>query len=255
MSNALLAFLLGLALGSFVNVLITRLPFKEPFWAGRSRCPRCGATLAWHDNVPLLSYLRLKGRCRHCQGTISWRYPAVELAGGLLAIALWLRFPFSPLLCAYVPFTFALLALSVIDLEHGLLPDALTLPGLALGLGLAFFLPHPGLMESCLGAFAGWAALGAIRWVYARLAGRQGMGGGDVKLMAMAGAFLGIRAVPWVIFLGAALGSLAGLAWLELSSRGRTGWRTVPIPFGPFLAAAAFSYLMLGEEFFLAWGW
>jgi leader peptidase (prepilin peptidase)/N-methyltransferase len=205
-----LAFLVGLALGSFLNVVITRLPRGEQVMAGRSRCPHCRTTLPWRDNLPLLSYLWLGGRCRSCGAPISRRYPLVELAGGILAAALWWRFPASPVLLAYGPFCGALLALSAIDLEHRLLPDAVTLPGVALGLALALFLPHLTFLEAAAGAAAGAALFYGIGWVYQRLTGRKGMGGGDAKLLAFIGAFLGLQSLPFVIFISAALGTLAG---------------------------------------------
>lgn len=245
-----LIFLVGVALSSFLNVVITRLPQGEQVWAGRSRCPFCRAPLPWRDNLPLLSYLWLKGRCRFCGTAIPWRYPLVELGGGLLALALWHRFPASVLLLAYGPFCAALLALSVIDLEHRLLPDAITLPAIGLGLALAALLPHLTLLNSAGGALLGGLLFFAVGWVYEKLTGKPGLGGGDVKLMAFIGAFLGIQALPWVIFIGAALGTLAGVAGALGRDRWRRGqWRTFPIPFGPFLAAGALVYLFVGPGF------
>jgi leader peptidase (prepilin peptidase)/N-methyltransferase len=248
MANVL-AFLVGLALGSFLNVVITRLPRGEQIIAGRSRCPHCRTTIRWRDNLPLLSYLWLRGRCRDCGAPISPRYPLVELAAGLLGLALWWRFPASPLLLAYVPFCTALLALSAIDLEHRLLPDAITLPGIGLGLGLALVLPHLAFLEAAAGAAAGGAIFFAIGWLYRKFTGRQGLGGGDVKLLALIGAFLGIQALPFVIFLSAALGSLVGFALVLGTGHWRAGgWRVAAIPYGPFLAAAALIYLFGHRE-------
>jgi leader peptidase (prepilin peptidase)/N-methyltransferase len=250
----LLTFLVGLALGSFFNVVITRLPQGEQFWRGRSRCPHCRAALPWRDNLPLLSYLWLRGRCRFCGAAISRRYPLVELAGGVLALALWARFPDRLLLLAYGPFGAALLLLSAIDLEQRLLPDAITLPGIALGLILALALPHLTWWEAAAGALLGGAAFFAVGWIYEKLTGRQGMGGGDVKLMAMIGAFLGLQAVPFVVFVSAALGTLVGLGLALYTHRWRGGqWRVTSIPYGPFLAAAALLYLF-GVRFLGNWG-
>jgi leader peptidase (prepilin peptidase)/N-methyltransferase len=247
----LLALVLGLALGSFLNVVITRLPRGEAFWRGRSCCPRCLAPIPWYDNLPLLSFIWLKGRCRGCREPIPWRYPLVELAGGLLALALWRRFPGSPLLLLYGPFAAALLALGAIDLEHWILPDAITLPGTALGLGLALVLPHLRFWEAALGAVAGSILFYGVAWVYEKWTGKQGLGGGDVKLMAFIGAVLGIKAVPVVIFLSAGLGSLAGLALAVMSRRLRGGqWRALALPYGPFLAAGAIFYLLAGVRLF-----
>lgn len=237
-------FLVGLALGSFLNVVITRLPAGEPFWAGRSRCPHCRAPLPWQDNLPLISFILLRRRCRFCRGPISWRYPAVELAGGLLALALWAKFPDRSLLLVYGPFCAALLVLTCLDLERRWLPDVITLPGVALGLILALIFPHLAFWEALAGALVGAAIFYGLRWIYEKLTGKTGMGGGDVKLLALIGAFLGIKSLPWVILLSAGLGSLAGLGLVLITGDWRGGkWRTAALPYGPFLAAAALLYL------------
>ena len=196
MAESLLAALVGLSLGSFLNVVITRLPEGEAVWRGRSRCPRCRQPLAWYDNIPLVSFVWLKGRCRACGAGIPWRYPLVELAGGLLVLALWNTFPHQPILLAYVPFGLALVALTVIDLEHRLLPDAITLPGIILGLVLSLALPHLSFLDAIAGAVGGAALFGGIAWLYEKLTGRRGLGQGDVKLLAMIGAFLGWGRCP-----------------------------------------------------------
>jgi len=251
-----LVFLVGLALGSFLNVVITRLPRGEGFLRGRSRCPLCRTPLPWPDNLPLVSYLFLKGRCRFCGSAISMRYPAVELASGMLALALWQRFPL-PLFLVYGPFCAVLVVLSAIDLEHRLLPDVITLPGIALGLLLALIFPHLTFLRAVAGAAVGGAVFYGIIWAYQKLAARrgltgeaaQGMGGGDVKLLAFIGAFLGVEALPLVIFVSAALGSLAGLLLVLKRGQGQGGrWRFTAIPYGPFLAAAALIYLFAGRE-------
>ena len=246
----LVAFLLGLALGSFINVVASRLPAKEQVWAGRSRCPHCRSRLPWYDNLPLVSYFCLKGRCRFCGAAISRRYPLVELAGGLLSLALWLRFPWSPLLIAYGPFCGALLALSVIDLEHRLLPDAITYPGIVLGLALALFLPHLTFLSAALGVLLGGGFFFLTGWLYEALTGKTGMGRGDVKLLAMIGAFLGARSLAYIIFISATLGTLVGLGLILAGGGWRGGqWRTTRIPFGPFLALAAILYLFTADQF------
>jgi len=243
-----LAGMTGLSLGSFLNVVITRLPQREQMAWGRSCCPHCRRTLSWYDTIPLLSYIWLRGRCRWCGTAIPCRYPLVELAGSLLALALWSAFPFSPLLLAYGPFTMALLALSAIDLEQGLLPDAITLPGIGLGLILSVFLPGLEFLGAAAGALGGAILFQGIAWGYEKWTGRTGMGGGDVKLMAMIGAFLGLESLPWVIFFSASLGTLAGIVLVVAGGRWQKGnWRAVPIPYGPFLAAGALIYLF-GRE-------
>lgn len=243
MAASLCAFVVGLLLGSFVNVVVTRLPRGESLWAPRSRCPHCRQPLAWYDNIPLVSYVFLRGRCRACHAAIPWRYPLVELAGGLLLLALWRTFP-APLLLAYVPFGLALAALTAIDVEHRLLPDAITLPGILLGLLLALLLPGLVFWEAAAGALAGAALFAGIALAYEKLTGRQGLGWGDVKLLAMIGAFLGVQALPWVIFLSAGLGALAGVAQMVVRGPGARGqWRTLALPYGPFLALGAVAYL------------
>ncbi|MHB8066428.1 MAG: prepilin peptidase [Desulfobaccales bacterium] len=249
MAALLLVFLVGLALGSFLNVVITRLPLGEAVWAGRSRCPHCRAPISWRDNVPLLSFLRLRGRCRLCRRPISRRYPAVELAGGLLALALWASFPGSYLLLAYGPFCAALVALTGLDLEHRWLPDVITLPGIALGLVFSLIFPHLSFVESLAGTLVGGGLFYGLMWTYEKLTGKMGMGGGDVKLLALIGAFLGIKALPLVILVSAALGSLVGIALVLITGSWRRGnWRATAIPFGPFLAGAALLYLFASPE-------
>jgi leader peptidase (prepilin peptidase)/N-methyltransferase len=247
--DSLLAGLVGLALGSFLNVVITRVPQGEPLCCGRSRCPHCRQPLSWYDNIPLLSYVWLRGRCRACGTTIPWRYPLVELAGGFMVLALWHAFPDNLLLLAYGPFSLALVALTAIDLEHRLLPDVITLPGILLGLLLSLVLPHLSFLQSLAGALVGGGLFFTIARLYEKLAGRRGLGGGDVKLLAMIGAFLGIEALPLVIVISAGLGALAGLILiLAQSPSHRRHWRTLSLPYGPFLAAGAWCCLFWGER-------
>jgi leader peptidase (prepilin peptidase)/N-methyltransferase len=249
MISYVLAGLVGLALGSFLNVIVTRLPRGEQVWAGRSWCPQCRRPLSWYDNIPLFSYVWLRGRCRACGAAIPWRYPLVELTGGIVVLALWQRFPDKLLLLAYGPFCLALVALTVIDLEHRLLPDIITIPGIVFGLLCSLVLPSLNFLEAAAGALAGGVLFYGIAWAYEKLAGRRGLGGGDVKLMAMIGAFLGASSLPLIIFFSATLGSLAGLALAAVQGRYQDGqWRFVAIPYGPFLAAGAFIYLMAGEN-------
>jgi len=250
MAILVLVFLVGLALGSFLNVAITRLPLGERVW-GRSRCPHCQTPLPWRDNLPLISFLRLRGRCRFCRHPISWRYPGVELASGLLALALWARFPGGYPLLVYAPFTAALVVLTGLDLEHRWLPDVITLPGTALGLGLSLVFPHLAFWESLAGALAGGGIFSLMGWGYEKLTSKMGIGGGDVKLMALIGAFLGIKSLPFVIIFSAALGSVVGLAAALITGAWRRGgWRTAAIPYGPFLAGAALLYLLGNRELF-----
>jgi leader peptidase (prepilin peptidase)/N-methyltransferase len=241
--ETVLAGLAGLAVGSFLNVVITRLPREESPLIWRSRCPSCQAPIAWRDNLPVVSFILLRGRCRACQAPIPWRYPVVELMGGLLGAGLWVKFPHSLLLVAYAPFTAALVALAFLDLEHFWLPDLITLPLTAWGILCSLVLPHLTWVESLSGALAGGTAFVAVAWLYQRLAGREGLGWGDVKLLALIGAYLGVRALPWVVLVSAVMGAAAGLA---LMVRGKAG-RLTPIPYGPFLSLAALIYLFLED--------
>ena len=252
------AFALGACIGSFLNVCIHRLPAEESIVRPGSRCPQCATPIAWYDNVPVLSWLWLRARCRRCGGAIGVRYPLVELGTGLLAVAA--LFAFGPSAQAAVAFAFAaaLLLVSVIDLDHRFIPDEVSLPGVLVGLALAFVVGHPTPRDAALGAALGGGILWLVAWTYERVTGVEGMGLGDVKLLAMIGAFLGWQAIPSILVIASVTGSVAGLA-VMLSAGGRerrarvvrrlgrrallpfmrrTARRT-EIPFGPFLAFGA----------------
>jgi leader peptidase (prepilin peptidase) / N-methyltransferase len=236
------ALVAGLLLGSFLNVVIVRLPRGESIVTPPSRCPRCKARIQPWDNIPVLSFLLLRGRCRHCRKPISWRYPVVEATSGIL---LWLlvreaRIP--ALLVPHAAFLLALLVVAWIDFDTRTIPDVITIPGMGVGLALSLFLP-PGPGAALLGALCGGASLWAVGAAYERATGVPGMGGGDVKLAAMMGAFLGVGGVFGTIFLASLAGSLFGAL---LIARGR-GSRRTAIPFGTFLAPAAMVLLLYGE--------
>ena len=239
------AFLTGLVLGSFLNVVIARLPKRQSIVSPPSRCPRCKAPIRPWDNVPVLSYMLLGGRCRDCRARISWRYPLVELTAGLLLAALTLRVEHPVLLVPHAVFLLTLLAVTWIDFDTQTIPDALTIPGVGIGLAASLFGP-PGLGPALLGAFVGGASLWAVGYAYERATGVPGMGGGDVKLAAMMGAFLGAGGVFGAIFLASFAGSLFGLL---LIARGR-GDRRSAIPFGTFLAPSAVALLLYGDALF-----
>jgi leader peptidase (prepilin peptidase)/N-methyltransferase len=238
------AFLLGLVVGSFANVCIHRLPLGLSVVRPPSRCPGCGALVAPRDNVPLVGWLLLRGRCRSCRAPISWRYPAVEAANGLLwlALALW----HGPALRTFVEMALvtALLTLSLIDLDHHLLPDAITLPGVALGL-LASFLPGSPVapLTSLLAATGGWLAFAAVAKAYEKTRGIEGLGQGDWKLAAMLGAFLGWQKMLLTVMLASVAGTLVGL--LVIALRGRD--MRYALPLGTFLGAAGVLVVFLGD--------
>lgn len=233
------AFALGLILGSFANVCIYRVPRRESILGPGSHCPQCQIPIRPLDNVPLLSYLWLKGRCRACGVSISWHYPVVELLTGLIYLLLFQTFGLSLAFGIYAAMATALVIVSFIDLEHQIVPDVITLPGLALGLLLsALFLPIT-FLDALMGALLGGGLFYAIATIY-----EGGMGGGDIKLIAMIGAFIGWRQVLLTIFVAAFVGSVIGLALLITKRKGRRD----PIPFGPFLALGAIVAIFWGER-------
>jgi leader peptidase (prepilin peptidase)/N-methyltransferase len=224
-------------IGSFLGLLIQRLPDGAPIARGRSRCDTCGTPLRVRDLVPILSWLAAAGRCRYCRQPLGWFYPGVELAALVVALAAvlidggqraWLD-------CLL---GWSLLALGWIDLRSWLLPDALTLPLIVAGLAASFIFDPDQLTERALGAALGYASLMAIAALYRALRGREGLGGGDAKLLAASGAWLGATTLPQVILL-AALSALAAAAWLRLAGV-RLGIHSA-LPFGPFLALATWA--------------
>ncbi len=225
--------------GSFLGVLVLRLPRGEGVMAGRSRCPHCQATLGVADLMPLLSYLLRGGRCRHCGARLSWLYPGIELAAlGVAGWALWVLSGSGQaeawLVWAGAALGWMLLALALIDLRHFLLPDVLTLPLIPAGLAVAWLVEPAKLLPHGIGAAAGFAAFAALAWGYRRLRGREGLGLGDAKLFAAAGAWVSWQGLGSVL-LWAALPALAVTLVLGLGRGGLSG-RT-PLPFGAYLAA------------------
>jgi len=239
------AVLLGLMLGSFLNVVIARLPRGQSIVSPPSRCPRCKKRIQPWDNIPVLSYVLLRGRCRHCKKPISWRYPAVEILSGALLWILVRRVENPVTLVPQALFLLALLAVAWIDLDTQTIPDALTIPGVGLGLAASLFSP-PGIAGAVLGALCGGASLWLVGAAYEKTTGVPGMGGGDVKLAAMMGAFLGVGGVFGAIFLASLAGSVFGGI---LIAKGK-GSRRTAIPFGTFLAPAAIVLCLFGEPIF-----
>jgi len=232
------------------TLVILRLPQgDQSIVAPASHCPACHTPLRWFDNIPLLSFLMLRGRCRTCAVRIPWQYPLVELATGLLATALFLRFGPTPALMHGFIFGAALLTISVIDLRLQIIPDRISLPGIILGFLFSLILPEPGWRASVLGIFLGGGSLALVAWGYQAMTGRAGMGGGDIKLLAMIGAFLGWRSLLFVLFASSLLGSLVGLACM----RGQGKGGQTRIPYGPFLSLAALLYLLCQPMILRLW--
>lgn len=233
------AALVGAAIGSFTNVLVARLPRGESPVRPRSRCPRCSAQIAWYDNIPMLSWLLLRGRCRTCRTPISIEYPLVEAAGAVIWLGVsWLYGPTWHALLGAI-FLNLVLAIALIDSRHYLIPDPISLGGLAAGLAFSFLPGEPTPLVSLLGAVAGFGVLLAVgllgEWVFKKPA----MGGGDMKMMAMVGAFLGPSGAMLTIFLGALVGTIVFAPVSLRTDR--------EVPFGVFLALGAAATLLLGD--------
>ncbi len=262
---ALAAGLLGLVIGSFLNVVIHRLPIMmERDWAAqcaelkgeaapalealslarpRSRCPQCGHPITAMENIPVISWLLLRGRCKACAAPISLRYPLVEALTGLLfAFAAW-HFGFNAAGIGALVFIAALVALTAIDFDTQLLPDDITLPLLWLGLGLNAFGVYTDLKSAVIGAMAGYLSLWAVYWGFKLATGKEGMGYGDFKLLAALGAWLGWQMLPLAILLSSFVGAVVGVALMVFARHGRN----VPIPFGPYLAVAGAIALVWGK--------
>lgn len=244
-------FVFGLVVGSFMNVVIARLPLDQSVVRPRSRCPKCAAEIRWYDNLPVLSYALLRGRCRGCQVRISLRYPVVELLVATLALAAKLKFGWSWVLFARdIPFVAAMVAITFIDLDHRIIPDELSIGGMVLGLATTWAVPQVGLAESVAGAALGFGVFYFFAWLYLKLRGQSGLGGGDIKLLGMIGAFLGPSGVFCAILISSVLGSVVGIGWALVSQRGKArtgGLMTVAIPYGPFLVLGALYYYLLGD--------
>jgi leader peptidase (prepilin peptidase) / N-methyltransferase len=268
--NYILAGILGAIIGSFLNVVIHRVPLEESIVFPNSRCPSCGAVIAFYDNIPVLSYLLLGGRCRGCKQHISPRYPAVELATALLFIGVTWQTGVTAVLPFDLAFVSALVALIFIDAEHMILPNAITYPGIAFAIVARIAIPYlmgvphfddlPWLLE---GLFQGWplwaaslggAALGALigggslwlmGWTWEKLRGIEAMGLGDVKMMFMVGAYLGWRLTILTIFIGVFSGSVIGIVVMLV--QGRKDLK-IYLPFGIFLGIGAIAALLIGQQ-------
>lgn len=267
-----LALVFGLLIGSFLNVVILRLPPRlEWEWrrdsrellelpehyepappdivVQRSACPKCGHRLAPWENIPVLSFVLLRGRCRGCGTAISWQYPAVELITGLLFAACVWRFGVGPEALAAIVFTALLITLAGIDLRTTLLPDQLTYPLLWIGLGLSTITLFVSPSQAIYGALAGYLSLWSVYWGFKKLTGKEGMGHGDFKLLAALGAWCGVSGILPIVLMSSFIGAIIGSLWIGL--RGQD--RATPIPFGPYLAAAGWVQLIWGPQLLQAY--
>ena len=239
--------LIGASIGSFLNVCIYRLPRRESLAWPASHCTSCGRTLAWYENVPIVGWLALRGRCRTCGERISIVYPIVEVLTAVIFVSGYLIYGWTPLLAARLCFACAMIVLFVIDLQHQILPNVITVPGIVIGFVLSVFLP-PGWFSSLLGIVLGGGVLFAIMEVYARARGFEGLGMGDVKMLAMIGAFLGWQLMLLTLVLASFAGSVVGIG---LMATARGGMKTA-LPFGTFLAVGALVAAVAGDAL-LAW--
>ncbi len=261
------ALLLGLTVGSFLNVVIYRLPIMmEARWrrdccelleiegekqeaplnlaTPNSHCPHCKAPVKAWQNIPVVSYLLLGGKCGNCGVGIAKRYPIIELITGLMTMALTWYFGLGLALGGAIILTWALVTLTMIDVDHQLLPDDITLPLMWLGLALNIQGTFVSLQDAVIGAIAGYLSLWVVYWAFKLITGKEGMGYGDFKLLAALGAWLGWQMLPVIILLSSVVGAVVGIALMVLKQRGRE----VPIPFGPYLAAAGWIALLWGQD-------
>lgn len=241
---SILSFIFGMLVGSFLNVCICRMPKDESIVSPPSHCPNCDYKIRWYDNIPLLSYLLLRGKCRGCGTRISLQYPLVELLNGLLTLALFMRFGISLTFAALFLFCSALVVITFIDLEHQIIPDEISLPGIIIGFIFSFFLPWQSWINSLLGIVLGGGSLLLVAYGYQWLTGKDGMGGGDIKLLAMMGAFLGWKSVPFIIFSSSLIGSVVGVTMMLVQKKDSK----LAIPFGPYLAFGAVLYIFYGRQ-------
>jgi leader peptidase (prepilin peptidase)/N-methyltransferase len=240
--------LMGLCIGSFLNVCICRIPEGSSIVRPASACPVCNTPIRWYDNLPIVSYILLGGRCRGCKAPISIRYPIVELLTGLFALITWMVYGPSPSWVIFFFFIAALLVITFIDIDHRIIPDIISLPGIAIGFAAAFFLPSISWTDSLIGILIGGGSLWLIAWGYQIIRGLDGMGGGDIKLLAMIGAFLGWKGVLFTIIASSFTGTVMGIIMMLYKGKGMQ----MALPFGPFLAIGAISYIFMGSQI-IAW--
>ena len=239
------AFIFGAVVGSFLNVCIFRMPAKISIIKPLSQCPHCHHPIRLYDNIPLISYIVLRGKCRDCGGKISWQYPLVELITALLSLFLSLKFGLTLIFLTFFIFTAVLIVIAFIDLDHQIIPDVLTIPGIPVFFLLAVFVVKVPWLEALIGLLIGGGVLFAIAFVYELLTKREGMGGGDIKLLAMIGGFLGWKSLIFILLFSSFSGVIVGITAMIIKKQDTK----YAVPFGPFLSAAAVAYLFWGDAF------
>ncbi len=244
----IIIFILGLIVGSFSNVCIYRIPKNESIIFPASHCSKCHTTIRATDNIPLISYILLKGRCRNCKSKISIQYPIVELLTGLIYLIVYLIYGLSIQSLIYIIFSSALIIIAFIDLNEQIIPDEISLPGIVTGFIVSFFVPYISFINSALGIIAGGGIILIIALGGSAIFKKEAMGGGDVKLAAMIGAFLGWKYIAISLFLGFFTGALAGIILIIAKIKNRED----VVPFGPFIILGSFITLFWGEKF-ISW--
>jgi leader peptidase (prepilin peptidase)/N-methyltransferase len=239
------AFIFGAAIGSFLNVCIFRLPAQVSIVKPLSQCPHCQKQIRFYDNIPLISFFVLKGKCRDCGGSISLRYPLVELITALLSLLLFFKFGGTLNYLIFFIFTAVLIVITFIDFDHQVIPDVLTLPGIPVFFLLAVLVVKVPWLEALIGLLIGGGVLFAIAFVYELLTKREGMGGGDIKLLAMIGGFLGWKSLIFILLFSSFSGAVIGITAMIINKQDTK----YAVPFGPFLSAAAVAYLFWGDAF------
>lgn len=239
------AFIFGAAIGSFLNVCIFRIPAAESIVKPLSQCPHCHHPIRFYDNIPMISFLVLRAKCRDCGKKISWRYPLVELITALLALLLFMKFGLTLSFLVFFIFTAVLIVISFIDLDHQIIPDILSLPGIPIFFLAAVFIVKVPWHEALIGLLIGGGVLFVIAFVYEKITKREGMGGGDIKLLAMIGGFLGWKSLIFVLLFSSLAGALVGVAAIIIKKQDMK----YAVPFGPFLSAAAVAYIFWGDVF------
>jgi len=242
-------FCFGSIIGSFLNVCIHRIPQEKSIVTPSSHCPRCKTPIRFYDNIPIVSFIILRGRCRGCQAPISLRYPLVEFLMGFFSVILLLRYGISPLYLIYFAFFAALTLVSFIDLAHRIIPDVISLPGIIVGVVISLFHPQLAITNSLIGALLGGGSLYVVASAYHLVTKREGMGGGDIKLLAMIGAFIGWKGVLFTILCSSFIGSVVGVTLMLMFSQADSKYA---VPFGPFLSLGAIMYVLWGE-FLINW--
>lgn len=241
-------FIFGTLLGSFANVIIYRLPSGQSVVTPRSRCKSCGHLIPWYYNIPIFSWILLRGRCGSCRASFSIRYPLVEFIMGVLFLLLYQHFDFQWVTLEYGLFIFGLIVVTFIDFDHYLLPDVFTLSGMVVGLMGAALNPEREFLDSLFGLLMGGGFLWLVAYLYWIIRKEEGMGGGDIKLLGWIGAVLGWKSIPFVILISSVSGSVIGIVMM-LKNKGNL--KTV-IPFGPYIVLGALIYLF-GDENFTQW--